>query len=170
MLLHPYSIDRKEIKLKTFLFLFFHFLLRKKLDINQCWGYFTIPHELLAFDLWLGKKKIVYNVTIKPLKKLFIVINAFANIICHVLLNSRISSSSNYARRSEIFSGINQAHLKSENGKSKNPTEMFSRGRIYANRNRTLMFSERLSGKLNSQICCSQRKPLGNFFAFNLVS
>lgn len=65
MLLHPYSIDRKEIKLKTFLSLF-HFLLREKLDINHCWGYFTIPHELLAFDLWLEREKIVYNVTIKP--------------------------------------------------------------------------------------------------------
>lgn len=46
----------------------------------------------------------------------------------------------------EIFSGINQAHLESEN---ENPTEMLPRVGIYANQHRTLMYRERLPGKFN---------------------
>ena len=66
----------------------------------------------------------------------------------------------------EVFLGINQAHLKSEN---ENPTEMFSRVGIYANQHRTLMYRGRLSGKLN--LCFAKRKPLESVFSsLNLVS
>lgn len=68
MLLHPYSIDRGEIELKTFstdFFLLFRLrssrcrcAMQGKLDINQLqvW-YFTIPHELLTFDLCFRWKR-----------------------------------------------------------------------------------------------------------------
>lgn len=137
----------KRNRIETFLFFvalrFFSMAMQGEIGYKSGleW-YFTILNELLAFDLlfeasnrtnvWVREKRIVYNVTMQSSHKNLATyrsecwkINAFANIICHVLLSYEFIE---LCKKIEKSFRINQAHLKLEN-----PTEMFSRVKIYAN-------------------------------------
>jgi hypothetical protein len=96
MLSHPYSIDRSKIELKTFFLpdslfsLLSRCEMQRKLDINHG-KYDTLQFPMNYWLLiYVVGEKIVYNVTKSHKKVRFIEINAFANIICHVLVISRV--------------------------------------------------------------------------------